>query len=116
MPSGILAMDPVYVNPFENLITAQFDHRVMAALAVLAVAAFWVSGLWSHVAGRTRVAMNVLAAAAAVQVSLGIGTLLLLVPVSLSALHQAGAVVLFAAALWVAFELRRPSDTLEASP
>ena len=116
VPSGLLAMDPVYVNPFENLITAQFDHRVMAALVVLAVAAFWVSGLFSHVAGRTRVAMNVLAAAVAVQVSLGIGTLLLLVPISLAALHQAGAVVLFAAALWVAFELRRPPDTLEASP
>jgi cytochrome c oxidase assembly protein subunit 15 len=41
-----------------------------------------------------------------VQVALGISTLLLVVPVPLAALHQAGAVLVFAAALNVAHALR----------
>jgi cytochrome c oxidase assembly protein subunit 15 len=41
------------------------------------------------------------------QVSLGISTLLLVVPLPLAAAHQAGAVLLFAAALHAAHALRR---------
>ena len=41
-----------------------------------------------------------------VQIALGIATLLLVVPVPLAAAHQAGAVLLFAAALNVAHALR----------
>jgi cytochrome c oxidase assembly protein subunit 15 len=41
------------------------------------------------------------------QVSLGISTLVLVVPLPLAALHQAGAVLLFAAALHAAHALRR---------
>ena len=42
----------------------------------------------------------------AIQIALGIATLLLVVPLPLDALHQAGAVVLFALALNVAHALR----------
>ena len=42
----------------------------------------------------------------AVQVTLGIATLLLVVPLPLAALHQAGALVTFALALNVAHALR----------
>jgi cytochrome c oxidase assembly protein subunit 15 len=42
----------------------------------------------------------------ALQVGLGIATLLLVVPVPLAAAHQAGAVLVFAAALNVAHALR----------
>jgi cytochrome c oxidase assembly protein subunit 15 len=44
---------------------------------------------------------------ALLQVALGIATLLLVVPVSLGAAHQAGAMALLTAALWLRFELRR---------
>ena len=40
-----------------------------------------------------------------VQVTLGIATLLLVVPVSLAVMHQAGAAVLFSLTLWVVYEL-----------
>jgi len=43
----------------------------------------------------------------AVQVSLGIATLLLQVPVALAALHQAGAMVLFGLILWANHAIRR---------
>jgi cytochrome c oxidase assembly protein subunit 15 len=42
-----------------------------------------------------------------VQLALGIGTLLLQVPVALGAAHQAGALVLFGLSLWLAHALRR---------
>jgi cytochrome c oxidase assembly protein subunit 15 len=44
--------------------------------------------------------------ALALQIALGVSTLLLRVPVPLAAAHQAGALLLFAAALWVSHELR----------
>jgi cytochrome c oxidase assembly protein subunit 15 len=43
-----------------------------------------------------------------VQVALGIATLVYIVPVSLGALHQAGALVLFSLALYSLHTLRRP--------
>ena len=51
-----------------------------------------------------------LAAVAVVQVAFGISTLLLVVPVPLAALHQAGAVALFLAAVWLAHELPPGGD------
>jgi cytochrome c oxidase assembly protein subunit 15 len=49
---------------------------------------------------------HVLIAALGVQIALGIATLLNVVPLSLAALHQAGAVVVFALALYVAHAMR----------
>ncbi len=51
-------------------------------------------------------AINLVPAAALLQVTLGISTLLLYVPVPLAAAHQAGALVLFTALLWTLHELR----------
>jgi heme a synthase len=107
IPAGVLAMEPVYINVFENLITAQFDHRVLAAAVAMTVLALWLSGRWSHVSRRARRALDGLLMMVVVQVTLGISTLLFFVPVPLAALHQAGAVILFGMATWVAFELRR---------
>ena len=54
----------------------------------------------------TRRALHVLLAVALVQVSLGIATLLLVVPVPLAAAHQAGAVLLLTAAIVLRHRLR----------
>ena len=40
---------------------------------------------------------------------LGIATLLLMVPIWLAALHQAGALIVLTLLLWLAFEVREPS-------
>lgn len=42
----------------------------------------------------------------AIQISLGIATLLHVVPIPLAASHQGGALLLFAASLWVTHRLR----------
>ena len=51
-------------------------------------------------------ACNFLLLMLVVQISLGISTLLLVVPLPLAAAHQAGALLLFTAALWVNHQLR----------
>ena len=51
-------------------------------------------------------AAHLLVALVAMQIALGIATLLLVVPMPLAAAHQAGAVLVFAAALNVAHALR----------
>lgn len=100
VPDGLWVMSPWYLNLFENALTVQFDHR-MAAYAVvlwaLAHAAFAVrrNGEGAVVAGAVLVA-----AAALAQAGLGVWTLLARVPISLGLLHQAGAMILFALALW----------------
>ena len=46
-----------------------------------------------------------MAAMTVVQIGLGIATLLLVVPLPLAVLHQAGAATLFSLTLWTAYEL-----------
>ena len=61
----------------------------------------------ADVPARARTGAHLLLAMLAVQVALGIATLLLVVPLPLAAAHQAGAVLLFAFALNLAHALRR---------
>lgn len=109
IPGGLFDYDPVWLAPFEDITTVQFDHRTLAELTVVLVIVFWVKSVDRHLAPRTRRAITLFGLMALVQVSLGIATLLLVVPVSLASLHQMGAVVLFSLALWCMHELRRPS-------
>jgi heme a synthase len=85
-------------SPFEDPVTAQFIHRWLAVATVIAALAVWFRrGNLGPAASRP---IAGLAAMAAVQAVLGIGTLLLQVPIPLAAAHQAGAVLLWTFALW----------------
>ena len=94
--------------PFEDHATIQFHHRVLALVSFALIVWVWWQSRWLALVPRARRAANVLLAAALLQVTLGISTLLLLVPVHLAACHQAGAMILFTATLWFVFELRPP--------
>jgi cytochrome c oxidase assembly protein subunit 15 len=107
VPSEIMMIDPWYLNFFNNMATVQFDHRLLAWLLALLIPVFW----WrvranSAASRRARVGAGLLFAMLAVQVTLGICTLLLAVPLTLAAMHQAGALLLFGASLNVAHALR----------
>jgi cytochrome c oxidase assembly protein subunit 15 len=85
-------------SAFEDPVTAQFIHRWLAMTVVALVLALWLRRLGlSPAAARP---IDGLAAMALLQAGLGIGTLLLQVPIPLAAAHQAGAVVLWTLALW----------------
>ena len=85
----------------------QFDHRVMATLLFLVVPVFWWIARKSHRESRVGIGLNLVLAALALQLTLGISTLLMAVPVVLAAAHQAGAVILLTASIFVAHQLRR---------
>ena len=106
VPPDILMLEPWYLNLFNNMATVQFNHRLIAWLLAILVPLFWLKSRRAPLPGSTHLACNLLLATLALQISLGIATLLLVVPLSLAAAHQAGAVLLFTAALWVNHELR----------
>lgn len=105
IPPEIFAISPWYLNFFNNMATVQFDHRMIAWLLAILVPWFWWNARCAALPSRARLAANLLLAALAVQVALGITTLLWQVPVALAAAHQAGALALFSAALWMNHEL-----------
>ncbi|HEX4524979.1 MAG TPA: COX15/CtaA family protein [Casimicrobiaceae bacterium] len=106
VPPEILSLAPWYRNFADNMATVQFDHRAIAWLLALLIPVFWVLARSRATATRVELAANLLLAALLLQLALGIATLLLVVPVPLAAAHQAGAVLLFAAALNAAHALR----------
>jgi cytochrome c oxidase assembly protein subunit 15 len=95
---------PSVLAPFEDVTTVQFNHRMTAYVVTAAVVALWFAGRRRRVAA---VSGNVLLAALALQMLLGIWTLLAVVPIWLGALHQAGAVALLTASIIHADTLHR---------
>jgi cytochrome c oxidase assembly protein subunit 15 len=107
VPPEIFMLEPWWRNFFWNMATVQFDHRVLAwLLAFIVPVLWWTLRRTDGVPPRARRGGYLLLLLLAVQIALGIATLVHVVPVTLAALHQAGAVLVFAAALNVAHALR----------
>jgi cytochrome c oxidase assembly protein subunit 15 len=107
VPPEILMLEPWYRNFTYNMATVQFDHRLLAATLALLVPWFvWRAHRAADLPLPARRAADLFLAMLVVQIALGIATLLLVVPLGLAAAHQAGAVLLFAAALNVAHAVR----------
>jgi len=106
VPPEIFMLDPWYLNFFNNMATVQFDHRLLAWILAFLVPWHWRQAIHAGLNARARLAVHVLLAVLALQIALGISTLLLVVPIALAAAHQGGAVLLFAAALFNAHALR----------
>jgi len=104
LPADLYQLSPIYLNFFEDVMSVQFNHRLLAEILFVLVAIIWLKARNVELRPRGRLAVNFLAAVVLVQVALGITTLLLVIPIALAALHQAGAVVVFMAALWMARE------------
>ena len=79
--------------------TAQFDHR-MIAYAVLAFALVQALAALRSAPPALQRRAALIASVAALQVGLGVATLVLTVPIPLALAHQATALVLFGLAVW----------------
>lgn len=102
VPEGWLALTPAWRNFFENAVTVQFTHRVLAIIVLATI-------LWMAFLARRQVFSSAFIwplLILVVQVILGISALMLVVPLSLGAAHQAGAVALLASCLYVAHVAR----------
>lgn len=92
IPSGLWTMAPSWKNIFENAMAVQFNHRVLAYV-VLFVSIF-------HIWRSFTLPAMFLASAVFAQACLGILTLLLHVPLAAALVHQAGAMIVLAIAVW----------------
>lgn len=106
VPDDVLTLRPVLLNFFENKATVQFDHRILAYATTATVIVLWIMARRRGVPRPVRAGVSVLFLAVALQAALGVSTLLLYVPVPLAAAHQAGALILFTAALWLLHRVR----------
>jgi cytochrome c oxidase assembly protein subunit 15 len=89
---------PLWRNFFENTLTVQFDHR-MLAYAIFFCALLHALDVRSTVKkGWATTSAAVLAAAVTLQAALGILTLLLRVPITLALMHQAMAMLVLTVA------------------
>ena len=113
IPPGVMALEPAWRNFFDNPATVQLDHRVLAVTTFFVVVTFWALLRKSDLSARATTAVHGLLAALFAQVTLGILTLLYYVPTALAATHQAVAMLLFTAALYLAHCLR---DSLASKP
>jgi cytochrome c oxidase assembly protein subunit 15 len=105
IPSGLDAMSPFWRNLFENALTVQFNHRMIAYLVIIAVLAHLLQCLLKG-KGEYIASGSLLLLATFGQVVIGIITLLKAVPLDMALMHQGGALVLLTAAIWHAHRLR----------
>lgn len=106
IPGGLGVMEPWWLNAFENALTVQFDHRMVAY--VLVVVSLWHGARTIRAADDERVQLTagLLIASIVAQIGLGIWTLLTVVPLGLALAHQAVAFVVLGFAVWHAHAIR----------
>lgn len=99
IPEGIGALKPWYLNPLENMVTVQFDHRWLAMTTGILLFIWYLRGRVSFGDARVQRSFKLVGMMVLVQLGLGIVTLIFNVPVWLGVLHQAGALLLFSVLL-----------------
>ncbi len=115
IPSGYWVDALGLLNFVENHDNVHFNHRVLATLTLLASATLYLAARRSGADRTLRQATQWLLAAVAVQYALGVATILmfgvarppLFGGVAIGTLHQAGAMILTTAAVWLAHAARR---------
>ncbi|WDI30888.1 COX15/CtaA family protein [Hyphococcus flavus] len=100
-PDGYFEGAPGLNDLFETIAAVQFNHRIGAYLLALGAAWFFFSARKTALKSRARLVL----AAIGLQIVLGIWTILAATPISLGLLHQAGALGVFAAALYAAHNI-----------
>ncbi|WP_299961967.1 heme A synthase [uncultured Roseobacter sp.] len=94
LPGTAFALEPVWRNFFESPGLVQFIHRVTGYLLAIVAVVVWLRGRKSaHPA--TRFAFNAVMAGTALQIAIGIVTVLYAAPVHIALVHQLMAVVLW---------------------
>ena len=99
IPDGLLSMSPAWTNLFDNAMTVQFNHRMLAYVIVVAALLYTIFLLRRSSEGPLAVSAGLILLVVLVQVALGIFTLVYQVPISIALYHQVGALVLLALVL-----------------
>ena len=105
IPDGLFYYDPWYMNLFNNPLTLHFQHRTFAYVVGIIGIVLW----WNYRNDRDKkivIAVNMVLVTIFLQITLGVLTIINMVPIPLAAAHQAGAVVTLSAGLYLLDRLR----------
>ena len=97
IPQGMAYYSPLWMNLFENPLTAQFVHRLIAYFIALYALGFALT-VW-HRPALWAPAIAVIVATL-VQIALGVATVVYGMPLSSALIHQGNAMLVLAASLW----------------
>jgi len=108
IPAGLGMLNPLWLNPVQNITTIQFDHRLGAYILAAAILAYAVTMRRAAPPARNRALL--LSALVLAQVAIGIATLINVVPIALALTHQAVALILLFVLVWNASALSRAAS------
>ncbi len=98
VPDGYFAGAPGLNDLFETMAAVQFNHRIGAYALAAGAIWFYLAARKTALESRARLVL----AAVGFQIVLGVWTVLAATPISLGLAHQAGALLVFSAALFTA--------------
>ena len=104
---GAFILTPTIMNFLDNPVAVQFVHRCLAWFVTGLVGLYVFKTFKYSKSALQRASAIFLSCAVLVQFSLGVATLIYSVPISLASMHQAGAVMLFIAALFAVIQNRQ---------
>ena len=115
-PPGLLSVvQPWWRNLIETMPTVHFVHRWFAFVVLLAASTLYIVVNKRADAAAIRQALRWLLLLVVVQITLGVSVIWFHVPIVLALLHQATALLLYVAALYVAFQLGHITQPQEAA-
>ncbi|CAG8482958.1 6163_t:CDS:2 [Diversispora eburnea] len=94
-------------NFFDNPTTVQFDHRVLATTTFTVIMTLWLYSRRFNLPPKVRLLINSVLGVGCLQVTLGISTLIYLVPIPLALAHQAGSLTLLTTVLHLVHAMRK---------
>ena len=107
IPTGMNAMQPTWLNIFDNPVTVQFIHRFLAFTLLFLVAWFYVESGKEKLNNFQKKGIHILIAAIGIQFLLGVITVLTQANIVMSSVHQIGAFFLFSASIYLLFHFRK---------
>jgi len=114
VPAGYWGLEPWWRNLFEHVPAVQFNHRLLGIVTTAAALIVWAVSARPGRSEKVRFWGRATGLMGLLQIGLGVATLLLLVPIHLASLHQAGAVVLLCFGLLLLHAARRERATLHS--
>ena len=97
IPSGMAYYSPLWMNLFENPLTAQFVHRLIAYVIAIYAVGFALA-IWRR--PQLRAPAIAIIVATLVQIALGVATVVYDMPLSYALIHQGNSMLVLAASLW----------------
>jgi cytochrome c oxidase assembly protein subunit 15 len=106
IPSGLYDLQPWWINHFENHALVHFQHRSAGYAVACVVVGLYVALRRAGADKPLRIAGIHAVVLTAIQIALGVATVVTHVALPFAALHQICALGLFASALWWAYALK----------